>query len=95
MTIIGADENESEPIRLHEIYKIGEWDPLKETFGAIETAAEVKARYERELDEVRATYEERDRKRDLEMKELRGLVRGYMAGQEKPAETPAAEAVPA
>jgi len=78
ITIIEPDGQELPEIRLHQLYKIGEWDPLKDKFTQKESAEDIKARYERELDEIK-----RERDRELgEMKEqiakLGGLVQGRL-----------------
>ena len=40
VTILEADGTESEPLRLHELYKIGEFDPLKDSFVTKEAVEE-------------------------------------------------------
>jgi hypothetical protein len=76
VVIVDADGTESPPIRLHELYKIGEYDPLKDTFGNQETAEQIKTRYEGELAGVSQRYEDEIRELRLQMAEVVGLTKG-------------------
>jgi hypothetical protein len=76
ITIIEEDGTEQPPIRLHQLYKIGDWDPLKEKFDRHETAEQVKARYEAELAAVSAKYEREVADMRLALQEVKGLVKG-------------------
>lgn len=78
ITIIEADGSENAPIRLYELYKIGEFDPLKDSFGDQETAAQVKERYEAELASVSQQAEARIQALQTQMAELAGLVKGRL-----------------
>lgn len=80
VTIIEADGSESEPIRLYQLYKIGEFDPLKDTFGERETAAQVEERYKAELATVSARYEADQAAMRAQVSEMAGLLKGFMAG---------------
>lgn len=81
VTILEADGSEQEPIRLHELYEIGEFDPLKDTFGPKETPEDVAKRYESKLAEYEATVQAHRR----EMAELKGIVKGSLMHGEKSA----------
>lgn len=78
VVIMHADGEESKPIRLHEVYKIGEFDPMKDSFGVAESVEDVKARYESELDQTRREMLEHRAK----VAELAGIVQGFVAGKE-------------
>ena len=69
VTIINADESEEEPMRLHRLYQKGEWDPLKDQLVPRETLADKEAKHQEER--------EKDRR---EIDELKGMVRGALAG---------------
>lgn len=75
VTIIEADGSEHEPIRLHQLYKIGEWDPNKDSFAPQETADEIEARYKAELDERDGEVAALRR----QVAELAGMVKGVVA----------------
>lgn len=78
VTILESDDSiKHDPIRLHELYKIGDWDPLKDTFGVKESPDEVKARYEAELDDRDKEIIELRR----QMSEVAGMVKGLAAAQ--------------
>lgn len=79
VTILEADGSEHEPIRLYELYEIGEFDPLRDTFTPKASPEEVAASYERKLAERDAIIEEHRR----EMAELKGIVKGAVLGQER------------
>lgn len=83
VTIIEDDGTELPPIRLHQLYKIGEWDPLKDSFGVKEDVNELKARHQSELDEVQAKYEESQAAMKAQIAELSGLVKGRLFTTEK------------
>lgn len=89
MTVIAANGSESEPIRLYEVYGIGEFDDLKDSFATKETQASIEARFQAELrakDELLADYRR-------ELAEFRGVVQGLtIAGAVKP--TPPSKAKP-
>jgi hypothetical protein len=52
-----------DPIRIYEVYKLGEFDPEKDNFGTKKSAAEVEAEFKAQLDE-----------RDRELREMRLAV---------------------
>lgn len=72
VTIINADDSEEGPLRLHEIYRVGEFDPLKDQLVPRESIAEKEAEHKRERDQDRR-----------EIDELKGMVRGALAGTGK------------
>lgn len=72
VTIINADDTEETPMRLHELYRVGEFDPLKDQLISRETIEDRQAKHEQEI--------ARDRR---EIDELKGMVRGALAGTGK------------
>jgi hypothetical protein len=75
ITVLDPEGNHPEPIRIYQLYKLGEFDPLKDTFVAKKTQAELAAEYEEDL-----------RKRDHEASALRrelAELRGEFAGAVK------------
>jgi hypothetical protein len=75
MTVIAADGSESEPIRLYEVYGIGEFDDLKDSFAPKETQASIEARFQAELrakDDMLADYRR-------ELAKVTGMVEGLIA----------------
>lgn len=81
ITILEADGSESDPIRLYELYKIGEFDPLKDEFGIHETADQVEERYKAELAAVSDRYERDQAEMKTKMAEMAGMLQGFMAKQ--------------
>jgi hypothetical protein len=79
ITILEADGSESEPIRLYEIYKIGEFDPIKDTFFAKETIEQVEARYQAELAETNERYARQAEEFRMQVSELRGMIGNKVA----------------
>jgi hypothetical protein len=77
--IVEADGSESVPIRLHELYKIGDYDPLRDKFSRRETAEQVEARYKTELAAVSSKYEEQVQELRRQMAELIGMTKGTLA----------------
>ena len=78
VTIIESDGTEHEPIRLYQLYKIGEFDPIKDTFGPKESIEEIKAKYEAELHSVSERYEREAIELRRQMAEVLGMVKGSM-----------------
>lgn len=74
VTILEDDGAESEPIRLYELYRIGEFDPLIDTFVAKESAEQVEARYQAELACVNERYEREVSDFRLQLAELKGMI---------------------
>lgn len=72
VTIINPDDTEETPLRLHELYQIGEFDPLKDQLVPRETIAK---REDRHKDEVAGL------KRQLEIETAKaiGMVKGVVA----------------
>ena len=73
---LNAEGNHPAPIRIYEIYKLGEFDPEKDNFGVKKSAAEIEAEFKAQLDE-----------RDRELREMRlavaqlsGKFEGAVAG---------------
>ena len=79
VTILEADGTENETIRLYELYHIGEFDPIKDSFVVAESAEQVEARYQQELATVNERYERQAEAFRLEMAELRGMVGSKVA----------------
>ena len=79
ITILDADGTESEPIRLYELYKIGEFDPIKDTFFQKETVEQVEARYQQELAETNERYARQAEEFRLQVAELKGMIGGKVA----------------
>jgi hypothetical protein len=75
VTIMEADGSQHPPIRLHELYKIGHWDPIKETFVRQDSLDEVHARYQAEIAKRDADLEAMRR----ELAQVAGMVKGAMA----------------
>jgi hypothetical protein len=76
--VIEDDGSTSGEIDLHKLYKIGEWDPLKDTFGNRETAEQVKARYEAELSEVSLKHEREMAALKAQIAEVAGMMKGRL-----------------
>ena len=70
--ILNADDTESPAMKLHQIYQIGEWDPLKDQLVPRET---IEARDKKHKDEVASL------KRELEIETAKalGMVKGVVA----------------
>ena len=73
---LDPEGNHPEPIRIYEIYKLGEFDPEKDNFKTKKSAAEIEAEFKAQLDE-----------RDRELREMRlalsqlsGKFEGAVAG---------------
>jgi hypothetical protein len=84
VVIIEDDGSQSPVIRLHEHYKIGEFDeayPLS-SFGVREHPDEIKARFDAELKATAASYEGQLAEMRRELAKLTGLVQGHVLGQE-------------
>jgi len=74
ITIIEPDGEEHQPIRLYQLYKLGDWDPLKDTFVQRESPEELKAKFALELASVSARYEAELKEHRLQMARLEGMV---------------------
>lgn len=79
VTIINADETEEAPMRLHEIYRIGDWDPLKDQLIPHETVVDMEKRHERELEEERRKAAATIDELRSQAKEALGMVKGVVA----------------
>jgi hypothetical protein len=78
VTVIDADGSDRAPMRLHAIYKIGEFDEIYplDSFGQRETVDEVKARYEAELEEQAGAFQKQFDEMRRQMSEMAGMVKG-------------------
>ena len=74
ITIIENDGVENPPIRLYELYKIGEFDPLKDTFIEKPSEEELKAKYEAELSSISDRYERQIQEMRLQLAEVKGIM---------------------
>jgi hypothetical protein len=83
MTVIDGDGTEGEPIRLFQVYGIGEFDDLKDTFRVQETEEQIKARFDASLREKDAEVAAMRR----ELAQVAGMVQGALLV--KPTEAPA------
>ena len=81
VTILEPDGTEHKPMDLHELYKIGEWDPLKDTFGPQETVEQVKAKYEAQLDEAAEGHKAEIAALLSKFGVLEGKLDGFMQGK--------------
>lgn len=81
VTILEADGTELPSIRLHDLYKIGEFDPLKDTFGPKQSADELREQYEAELADRAQNYEREIADMRRQMAEMAGMLKGFMAGK--------------
>jgi hypothetical protein len=75
ITIIEADGAEGTPICLHQLYKIGEWDPMKSMFEARETPEQMEERYKAELEVAASRHSEQINALRLQMAEVLGTVK--------------------
>jgi hypothetical protein len=73
--ILAVDGSESKPIRLHELYGVGEWDQLKDQFVSGPSVDEIEARYREELEAK--DHEIREMRRDFAR--LEGMIIGASA----------------
>jgi hypothetical protein len=80
VTVLEADGTEHAPMDLHELYKIGEHDPLKDSFGPKESVAEVKAKYEAQLDEAASAHAKEIYDLKSSFNALGSKLDGFMAG---------------
>lgn len=84
ITILEADGTESEPVRLYELYKIGEFDPIKDTFFVKESPEQIEARYQAELASVNERYEREVLDFRMQLAELKGLIGSKTASDAPP-----------
>jgi hypothetical protein len=82
VTILEPDGTENKPMDLHELYKIGEWDPLKDTFGVKESVEEVAAKYEAQLDEAASAHAKEISDLKSQFAALGSKLDGYMVGKQ-------------
>lgn len=78
VTVVEADGTENEPIRLHQLYKIGDWDQTE--FATNETINEVKAHYEERLSEQKEKYESQISSMNGQIARIEGLLAGAGIG---------------
>lgn len=79
VTILNADDTEEAPIRLHEMYRVGEFDPLKDQLIPREAVADMKARHQQDLEDADRRAQERIREVELEAAKALGMVKGVVA----------------
>jgi hypothetical protein len=77
--VLDPEGHHDAPIRLHEVYGVGDFDDLKDTFHKPETEAEIKARYESKLKSQATEFLERDRERETQLASLVGQVTALVA----------------
>jgi hypothetical protein len=93
VTILEADGSEVGPYRLHELYKIGHWDPLKDQFEKHESAAEIEARSRAEIESNAARFAEVVEAQRREIARLAGMVEGALGASKPDPKKKPAEAV--
>lgn len=81
ITILNEDGENDEPIRLYEIYGIGEFDERE--FKTRETEQQIRDRFTAEL----RSKDEAIQRLSEKQSELAGMLRGFIAGQSAPADT--------
>ena len=81
VTVENADGTKDEPIDLHQMYKIGEWDPIKDSFKPKESVDAVRAKYEAELEERAKYYEREQAELKAKLAEMAGMIKGVTAVQ--------------
>ncbi|MGB8965746.1 MAG: hypothetical protein WCB99_08910 [Candidatus Cybelea sp.] len=79
VTILNADDTEETPMRLHEIYRKGEYDPLKDQLVPRATIEETEKRHKDELAEQEHDAKERIRALEMEAQKALGMVKGVVA----------------
>jgi hypothetical protein len=84
--VLHDDGTADEPIRLYKIYGIGEFDPLKDSFGQIETPEQLKEKYEDEMARLSKHYEQQAQDFRMQLAELKGLISSKLS-MEIPRET--------
>ena len=81
VTVIEPDGTEGEPIRLHQLYRIGEWDTIE--YASQETAEEVREKYEEILEKQRREYESRIADMARQIARIEGLIQGAGIGAKR------------
>lgn len=79
VTIVNSDESEEVPLRLHQLYQIGEFDPLRDQLVPRATIAETAARHKTELEEADQAAQKRIRELEIEAAKALGVVKGVVA----------------
>jgi hypothetical protein len=79
VTIMNADDTEEKSMRLHQIYCIGEFDPLKDQLVPRETIAKREERFKDEIADERRRASEQVRQLEQEIARARGKVEGVVA----------------
>lgn len=77
--ILNADDTEEEPMRLHEVYRIGEFDPLRDQLVPRETLEKREERHKDELENERRKAQETIDELRGEAREALGMVKGIVA----------------
>lgn len=76
ITVLNSDGSTEEPVRLHEVYGIGEFDDIQ--FEKRESLEEITARYERELAAKDEAHRAELHRLETGQAELAGLVKGLI-----------------
>lgn len=77
--ILEADGSEGEPVRLYQLYKIGPFDALVDSFGSQESAEQVEARLRAENDSTASAYKAEVAAMRLQMAEMAGMLQGAVS----------------
>jgi|SRR5580700_758010 hypothetical protein len=77
---VDLEGHHPDPIRIYEIYKLGEFDPEKDNFGTRKSAAEIEAEFKAQLDMEREKHDREVREMRLALAELKGEFSGAVAG---------------
>lgn len=72
VTIINSDDSEERPMRLHEVYQKGAFDPLKDQLVPRQSLEDERKAHDKEREQDRRSIDE-----------LRGMVKGVLAGTGK------------
>jgi hypothetical protein len=76
VVIVNADDTEEKPMRLHELYQIGDWDPLRDQLVKRESIDDMEKRHKQELETVEKKAAEDVRELRLETAKALGMVKG-------------------
>ena len=91
ITVLNADGTEDAPVRLYEIYGLGEFDEHASTFVKPESEAEIKARFEAQLREKDEQHAAEIAEFKRNQAEIAGIVKGFIQGTTVAAKATAAE----
>lgn len=79
VTILNADDTEEAPLRLHQLYCIGEFDPLKDQLVPRETIEKKDQRHADELADTKKKAEDDIRELERKVYQAMGKVEGVVA----------------